>query len=200
MAKLFKLEISNNYTFEGSLGEAIEIQKWIRNGLPSDVFSCMNGVIVHNSERWPLMIDPQIQANKWVKNNEAGNNLKVTKQSDSDFIRKLEDCISFGHPLLIENIGEELDSILDPILGKQTFRNSGVLSMKVGDNIVSYSRGFTLFMTTKLSNPHYFPEVSTKVNLVNFMITSEGLVDQLIEIAVAKERPDLEELNAKLII
>ena len=49
--------------------------------------------------------------------------------------------------------------------------------MKVGDNIVSYSKTFSLFMTTKLSNPHYYPEISTKVNLVNFMITSEGLVD-----------------------
>jgi dynein heavy chain len=43
-----------------------------------------------------------------------------------------------------------------------------------------------------LRNPHYLPEVSTKVTLLNFMITYEGLTDQLQAIVVAKEKPDLE--------
>ena len=44
------------------------------------------------------------------------------------------------------------------------------------------------FITTKLRNPHYLPEISTKVTLLNFMITPEGLEDQLLGIVVAKER------------
>ena len=55
-------------------------------------------------------------------------------------------------------------------------------------------------MTTKLRNPHYLPEVSVKVTLLNFMITPEGLEDQLLGIVVAKERPELEEEKSKLVL
>ncbi|KAJ1558113.1 Dynein heavy chain 7, axonemal, partial [Cladochytrium tenue] len=52
---------------------------------------------------------------------------------------------------------------------------------------------FRLYITTKLRSPHYLPELSVKVSLPNFMITVEGLEDQLLGIVVPKERPDLEE-------
>ena len=52
-----------------------------------------------NARRWPLMIDPQGQANKWVKNMEKANNLHVIKLTDSDFVRTLENCIQFGTPV-----------------------------------------------------------------------------------------------------
>lgn len=45
------------------------------------------------------MIDPQGQANKWVKNMEKANNLHVIKLSDADFVRTLENCIQFGTPV-----------------------------------------------------------------------------------------------------
>lgn len=45
------------------------------------------------ANRWPLMIDPQGQANKWVKNMEKVNKLEVIKQSDSNYLRTLENCI-----------------------------------------------------------------------------------------------------------
>ena len=45
------------------------------------------------------MIDPQGQANKWIKNMEKANNLHVIKLSDSDFVRTLENCIQFGTPV-----------------------------------------------------------------------------------------------------
>lgn len=57
-----------------------------------------------------------------------------------------------------------------------------------------------LYITTKLRNPHYLPEVAVKVTLVNFMITSVGLQDQLLGITVAKERPDLEAEKNSLIV
>ena len=52
------------------------------------------------------MIDPQGQANKWIKNMERANNLHVIKLTDSDFVRTLENCIQFGTPILLENIGK----------------------------------------------------------------------------------------------
>ena len=68
------------------------------------------------------MIDPQGQANKWVKNSEKDNNLSVIKLTDNDYMRILENCLQFGTPLLLENVGEELDPSLEPLLLKQTFK------------------------------------------------------------------------------
>ena len=136
----------------------------------------------------PLMIDPQGQANKWVKNSEKENNLQVVKLTQSDYVRTLENCIQFGNPVLIENVGEELDPSLEPLLLKQTFKQGGVWCIKLGDNTIEYSSDFRLYITTKLRNPHYLPELATKVTLLNFMITPEGLTDQLLGIVVAKER------------
>ena len=68
------------------------------------------------------MIDPQGQANKWVKNSEKDNNLSVIKLTDADYMRTLENCIQFGTPLLLENVEEDLDPSLEPLLLKQTFK------------------------------------------------------------------------------
>jgi len=60
--------------------------------------------------------------------------------------------------------------------------------IRLGETIIEYSSDFKFFITTKLRNPHYMPELATKVSLLNFMITPEGLEDQLLGIVVAKER------------
>ena len=68
------------------------------------------------------MIDPQGQANKWVKNMEKEAKLSVIKLTDGDYMRTLENCITFGNPCLLENVGEELDPSLEPLLLKQTYK------------------------------------------------------------------------------
>ena len=103
------------------------------------------------------MIDPQGQANKWIKNMEKANNLHIIKLTDSDFVRTLENCIQFGTPVLLENIGEELDPILEPLLLKQTFKQGGAICIKLGDNTIDYSKDFRFYMTTKLRNPSLPP-------------------------------------------
>lgn len=56
------------------------------------------------------------------------------------------------------------------------------------------------YITTTLRNPHYLPETAVKVTLLNFMITLEGLSDQLLGVVVAQERPDLEAQRQQLVI
>ncbi|KAL6119092.1 dnah12 [Pungitius sinensis] len=191
---------ADEFSLSKTLGDPIEIRTWNIAGLPSDSFSIDNGVIVRNSRRWPLMIDPQGQANKWVKNSEKDNNLSVIKLTDGDYMRTLENCIQFGTPLLLENVGEELDPSLEPLLVKQTFKQGGVDCIRLGESVIEYSRDFRFYITTKLRSPHYLPELATKVSLLNFMITPEGLEDQLLGIVVAKERPELEEERNALIL
>ncbi|NXG19392.1 DYH7 protein, partial [Grallaria varia] len=191
---------SENFSLSQNLGDPIKIRAWNIAGLPTDVFSVDNGVIVDNSRRWPLMIDPQGQANKWIKNFEKENRLNVIKVSDTDYMRTVENCIQFGTPLLLENIGEELDPSLEPLLLKQTFKQGGMECIRLGESIIEYSSDFKFFITTKLRNPHYMPELATKVLLLNFMITPEGLEDQLLGTVVAEERPDLEEERNALVV
>ncbi|KAF4799422.1 Dynein heavy chain 7, axonemal [Turdus rufiventris] len=195
-----EIPCSESFSLSKNLGDPVKIRAWNIAGLPTDVFSIDNGVIVDNSRRWPLMIDPQGQANKWIKNFEKDNRLNVIKISDTDYMRTVENCIQFGTPLLLENVGEELDPSLEPLLLKQTFKQGGMECIRLGENIIEYSSDFKFFITTKLRNPHYMPELATKVLLLNFMITPEGLEDQLLGIVVAEERPDLEEERNALIV
>ena len=53
---------------------------------------------------------------------ERDNGLDVMKLTDKDFLRSLENAVRFGKPCLLENVGEELDPALEPILLKQVWR------------------------------------------------------------------------------
>ncbi|XP_026726846.1 dynein heavy chain 7, axonemal [Trichoplusia ni] len=181
-----------------SLGEAVTIQQWNIDGLPSDDFSVESAIIIMTARRWPLMIDPQGQANRWIKNMEKPNNICVVRMTQADLGRVLENAVQFGQPVLLENVLEELDPMLEPLLQQQTFKQGGALCIKIGDTIVEYSKEFKLYISTKLANPHYLPEVGVRVTLVNFMLAMDGLQAQLLARVVARERPDLQQAKADL--
>jgi len=103
--------------------------------------------------------------------------IKIVKFSDGNYLKILESSIRLGNPLMIENVGEEMDPAIEPLLQKQIVTKGSNMTLKLGDSIIEYSKDFKFYMTTKLRNPHYLPEVSTKVTLINFMITFEGLSD-----------------------
>ncbi|KAM7063036.1 dynein axonemal heavy chain 1 [Molossus nigricans] len=187
-------------TLVGTLGNPVKIRSWQIAGLPNDTLSVENGVINQFSQRWTHFIDPQGQANKWIKNMEKDNGLDVFKLSDRDFLRSMENAIRFGKPCLLENVGEELDPALEPVLLKQTYKQQGNTVLKLGDTVIPYHEDFRMYITTKLPNPHYTPEIATKLTLINFTLSPSGLEDQLLGQVVAEERPDLEEAKNQLIV
>jgi len=191
---------SERFSLIDILGEAVEIREWNIHGLPADNFSIENGIIVKHADRWPLMIDPQNQANKWIKSMEKVNKLAVIKLTDPNYVRIMEMCIQLGIPVLLENILEEIDAILEPILLKNIYKQRGILYIRFGETVLEYSPDFRFYITTRLRNPHYLPEVTVKVTLLNFMITPQGLHDQLLGVVVAKELPILEEKKDQLIV
>ncbi|KAI5747904.1 hypothetical protein M8J77_019695 [Diaphorina citri] len=194
-----KIPSSPKYNMVEVLGSEIKIQRWNIFGLPRDTFSIENAIIMDSSKRWSLFIDPQGQANKWIKNMEKANDLEVLKLS-MNYIKAMESCIEQGRPVLIECILEDLDAPLDPILMKQTFTQGNQEYIALGENVIEYNPQFRLYLTTKLRNPHYLPEVFNKVTVVNFALTVFGLEDQLLGIVVAKERPDLQTKRDELIV
>lgn len=149
--------------------------------------------------RYPLMMDPQNQANTWLKKMYK-ETIQVCKQSDKNFQRILENGLKFGNKILVENLGELVDPVLDPILARQLYKKGAVWYIKVGDQEISYNSNFHLMLTSKLQNPHYLPEVSIKVTLINFTVSSKGLEDQLLMEVIKIERAELEEQKDLLIV
>ena len=183
-----------NVTMRQILGHDVTIRQWGVAGLPSDNLSIENGIIMFKSRRWPLMIDPQTQAKKFIKKmGEITPNLKlnVCKMSDAGLIRTLELAIQFGYWVLLENIGEELDPALEPVLLQQKTKQGSSYVIKLGERQITYNDDFKFFMTTTLPNPHYSPETSVKVTILNFSITPVGLEEQMLNLLVQLEMPEL---------
>lgn len=190
---------SKDFTFAAFLSRPTDVRDWNIQGLPVDSYSTENGVIVTQCERWPLMIDPQAQANKWIKKME-GKQLKITDFSAKDFLRQLENAITFGAPYLLQDVEEELDPSIAPVLNKSLLKVGTREVIRLGDKDLDWSKDFRMYLTTKLANPHYPPEISTKTTIVNFSVKEEGLEAQLLGIVVQKEEPALEVQKSKLVV
>jgi dynein heavy chain len=176
-----------------------QIGEWIIQGLPNDEYSSQNGIIVTKGTRYPLLIDPQGQGKAWVGKMEAPNNLVITTLNAKNFRESLENCVQLGQPLLIEDIGEDIDPILDPIMDLMPIKpNSKRIKVKIGDKECTYKDGFKLYITTKLANPRYSPELFAMSNIIDFTVTSTGLEDQLLGIVIVKEMYELEKKRKDL--
>jgi dynein heavy chain len=196
------IKVTENCTMRDVLGNDVQIRTWAVAGLPSDNLSVENGIIMFGSRRWPLMIDPQTQANKFIKKlggMQEDTQLEVLKLSETNLIRSLELAIQFGKWVLLENIGEELDPALEPILLQQLTKQGTNYTIKIGERVIQYSFSFKFFMTTTLPNPHYSPETSVKVTILNFSITPTGLEEQMLNLFVLLEMPEMQEQKNQII-
>jgi hypothetical protein len=166
---------------------------------------------------------------------------QVTQLGDKQFRQALEDCLTFGKPMLIENIEEELDPVLDPVLERRLVRSQPLAGpagcqseacpqaggcftilvhcgvywplqpslrpsqhlclrlwlalqpsarqpqvrkgkswvVRLADKEVDFTDTFKLFCTTRLPNPHFTPELSAKVTVVDFTVTMAGASGRL---------------------
>ncbi|XP_061561508.1 dynein heavy chain 9, axonemal isoform X3 [Phycodurus eques] len=177
------------------LTDDADIATWQNEGLPADRMSTENATILTSCQRWPLMVDPQLQGIKWIKN-KYGDHLHVVRIGQRGYLDAIERALAQGDVVLIENLEENLDPVLGPLLGRETIKKGRYI--KIGDKECEYNPGFRLILHTKLASPHYQPELQAQCTLINFTVTRDGLEDQLLADVVSMERPDLEELKSKL--
>ena len=154
-----------------------------------------------------MIIDPQGQAAKFIQklhtkdinpNNSTGNEFKIVKPG-KEMLKYLGLAVRMGYTLMIQNIEEIIDPILDPILMKSIHYSSTskLQTITIGKNVIEFNPDFKLFLITNLPNPHYTPETLTKITLLNFTITKDGLKDQMLSLICKEEEPKDEEEKLK---
>ena len=120
MMRDFNIKSNDKISLNNILGNQVKIRQWLIDKLPQDDFSIDNAIILENSERWPLMIDPQMQANQWIKKMEEKNEVTIIKPTmDANILaRILKAAIPLCKPIILEDANETFDPLLEPLLGK----------------------------------------------------------------------------------
>jgi len=200
MVKIRELNLPHkkNFTFIKFLTNEEQMSKWQADALPTDDFSNENGVFVTKGLRWALNIDPQSQAQIWIKNMYR-DKLLIADPKDKGYLQVIRQAIMHGQTVLLQDIvGDSLDPTLDNVLNKAYVKSTtggskATFTVKFGADDITYDERFRLLMTTREPNPHYTPEVSTKVAVINFTVVESGLEEQCLGIVVKAESPTLEE-------
>jgi dynein heavy chain len=107
--------------------------------------------------------------------------LATVRLGDADFMRRFENAIPLGHSVLLEGVNESLDPVLTPLLERRVISQRGSQTIEFGEGHLDYGDGFKLYILCKHANPHFLPEVSSLVTVINFAITFQGLKDQLLD-------------------
>ncbi|SCU69962.1 Cytoplasmic dynein 2 heavy chain (DYNC2H1), putative [Trypanosoma equiperdum] len=196
--KDLKIPVTSDINVVKFLVDETTIADWQLEGLPADDHSVQNAIMITTSAKFPLMIDPQGQALNWIRKRTERMQGKLCQLSDRTFAMHLQEQLDLGLPLIAENVPEEIDPMIDPVLEKQVVRSGKSLIIRVNGEEMSYNENFSFFLTTKLPNPSFTPEMFAKSLVIDFTVTMEGLEQQLLSHVIGREKGELNEESAKL--
>lgn len=70
------------------------------------------------------------------------NFFQVVRMGADNTVAVMERAIEAGHSVLIENMGESIDAVLNPVITRSTFKKGRNLYVKLGDKEVEYNKNF----------------------------------------------------------
>jgi len=181
--------VSSSFSLESVMGNPTLFREWQIHSLPSDALSRQNGILVTNTRKWPLLIDPQSQGQNWLMDHFQ---LKIIRMDSGNPIKDIENGIRVGTSVLIEDLREVIDPSLQFILSPVFKVQGGRKTIQIGDKWVDYDPNFRLYLTTKLPNPKFLPETYIQLSVINFSVTKSGLTEQLLSDVVKHEKPNNE--------
>lgn len=197
------------------LSNSSDVAEWLNEGLPADRISIENGCIISSCQRWPLLVDPQLQGIIWLRAHDfrptkaqdtdgrdeqesADQRLVILQPAQKNWTHILKNAITNGQNVIIENLDETIDASLEPVIMRQIYKKGRLWVLKFAAEEVEVDLRFRLYLHTKLPNPHYRPEVLAYCTLIDFSVTEKGLEDQLLADVVNLEQPDLETQKRQL--
>jgi len=124
------------------LTDEATVAGWNTNKLPPDRVSTENGAILSNSERYSLIIDPQLQGITWLKKTWDQHGLLVTRLSNSKMVRTIEMSIENGNPVMIENLDNTIDAVIQPVYSRAIVKRGKSKYIKMGDKELSLNPKF----------------------------------------------------------
>eukprot|EP00397_Hematodinium_sp_SG-2012_P006895 GEMP01006932.1.p1 GENE.GEMP01006932.1~~GEMP01006932.1.p1 ORF type:complete len:940 (+),score=207.23 GEMP01006932.1:55-2874(+) len=130
----------------------------------------------------------------------VGEEFTCIQLTAANWLSKVVYALNTGGNLRIEAIRSEIDAILEPLLSRavvQRGRNSFIA--RIGGEEIDYDPKFQLILQSKLPNPHYGSEIVAQRTIINFIVTPEGLEDQILAMIVNVEKPELKQEKQALV-
>jgi dynein heavy chain len=207
-----RVHVREGWSPTADMGDASITRGWHLNGLPTDATSVENALLtmadVQLVGRWPLIVDPQRQAHRWLHATYSsaagatGPSLMTIGASADGLVAALTLAMQRGVPLLVEDVGE----ILDPALQQCLLPSAAAASSKargqiqIGEREIECDPKFRLYLTTVLANPKYVAGTAVRLNIINFTVTRSGLSEHLLHDVVRLEQPDLGKKHDALLV
>jgi len=117
----------------------------------------------------------------------------ITDLFDTRLMQYMRDAIESGYPFILENVENEIDPGLDPVIDKQIIMKGAKKKLMLGEDEIDWHDDFKLFCTSRMPNPSWSPELYAKCVVIDFTVTRTGLEEQLLGVVINQEKAELEE-------
>ncbi|KAK3262625.1 hypothetical protein CYMTET_28529 [Cymbomonas tetramitiformis] len=219
------LPVSEDCSLENFWLEKGERDEWRDTDLPADPLAMSNAIIMQRSARWPLLLDPQRQASNWLKHIgeltpgtaflQQERRMLVTSTESMNLDARVKLAMTEGHTLLVElpHRRSSFSALLMTLVLQfstptnfEQAREDVIVVPAQGEEErpteVSMDKNFRVIFACSDASSVVIQGMAECLNLIDFSITPEGLVAQLLTIVTARERPELaeEHLNLEMAI
>ncbi|CAG9863129.1 unnamed protein product [Phyllotreta striolata] len=190
------LPCSNQFELELGFSSKIDLESKQQSELLRDRFFKENVLICDFSKQRSIFIDPDYQAEKWIRKSEKGNHLVVTTFSQ-DCLSVLINCVESGRPILINKINN-IPRCLYDFISNHCFNQDGATFVNINNSSVRVNENFRLYLTCNVSNPNFLPELINKITIINFAISSTYLKKRFLRMVSEFEKPTLKKRKKEI--